>query len=62
MEHVEIEDMIPIHNLYKENIYSGLAFGATRNLATLQRTCERLTCLMNAENSFSDLGGGKSST
>lgn len=59
MENVEIEDMRPIHNLYREQVYSGLAFGATRRLATLQRTCERITCLMDASNSFSDLGGGK---
>ncbi|KAK1371925.1 Homeobox-leucine zipper protein HDG11 [Heracleum sosnowskyi] len=57
MEHVEIEDVRPIHSLYRKHICSGLAFGAVRKLATLQRTCERLTCLMDASNTFSDLGG-----
>lgn len=59
---MEIEDTRPIHSLYREHVYSGLAFSATRRLATLQRTCERITCLMDASNSFSALGGGKPST
>ncbi|XP_074337782.1 homeobox-leucine zipper protein HDG12-like [Apium graveolens] len=56
IEHTEIEDIRPIHNLYMKHVGSGLAFGAIRKLATLQRTCERLTYLMNSSN-MSDLGG-----
>ncbi|XP_038687349.1 homeobox-leucine zipper protein HDG11-like [Tripterygium wilfordii] len=57
VEHVEIEEKIPIHQLYKDLIHSGLAFGAERWLATLQRMCERLACLMVSSNSTRDLGG-----
>lgn len=59
---MEIEDIEPIHDLYRKHICSGFAFGAAKKLATLQRTCERLACLMDASNTFSDLGGGKPST
>ena len=58
VEHVEIEDKTPIHRLYRNLIYSGLAFGAERWLATLQRMCERFACLMVTSNSTRDLGGG----
>ncbi|XP_074369117.1 homeobox-leucine zipper protein ROC8-like [Apium graveolens] len=50
IEHMEIEDIRPIHNLYMKHVCSGLAFGATRKLATLRRTCERLSCLMDVSN------------
>lgn len=58
MEHFEIEDKSPIHRLYRDLIHSGLAFGAERWLATLQRTCERFACLMVTGSSTRDLGGG----
>lgn len=58
---MEIEDIRPIHNLYMKHVCSGLAFGATRKLATLRRTCERLSCLMDVSNT-SYFGGGKPST
>lgn len=59
---MEIEDIRPIHSLFREYICSGLAFGVTRKLSALQRACERLTCLIDAANSFSHLGGGEPST
>lgn len=59
MEHVEIEDKAPIHRLYLDLIHSGMAFGADRWLATLQRMCERIACLMVSGSSTRDLGGGK---
>ncbi|XP_057951912.1 homeobox-leucine zipper protein HDG11-like isoform X2 [Malania oleifera] len=55
VEHVEIEDKAPIHRLYRDLIHSGLAFGAERWLATLQRMCERFACLTGT--STRDLGG-----
>lgn len=58
MEHMEIEDKSPIHRLYTDHIYSGLAFGAERWLSTLQRMCERIACLMVSSTSARDLGGG----
>ncbi|KAA8542902.1 hypothetical protein F0562_024063 [Nyssa sinensis] len=57
VEHVEIEDKTPTHRLYRDLIYSGLAFGAQRWLPTLQRMCERFACLMVTSTSTRDLGG-----
>ncbi|KAF7822028.1 homeobox-leucine zipper protein HDG11-like [Senna tora] len=57
VEHVEIEDKIPTHRLYRNLVYSGLAFGAERFLTTLQRMCERIACQMVTGNSNLDLGG-----
>ncbi|XP_044465771.1 homeobox-leucine zipper protein HDG11 [Mangifera indica] len=57
VEHVEIEDITPIHRLYRDLIHSGLAFGADRWLATLQRMCERIACLLVSGTSTRDLGG-----
>ncbi|CAI0400189.1 unnamed protein product [Linum tenue] len=57
VEHVEIEDRAPIHRLYRDLIYSGMAFGAERWLTTLQRMCERYACLMVSNTSTRDLGG-----
>ncbi|XP_050219867.1 homeobox-leucine zipper protein HDG11 [Mercurialis annua] len=57
VEHVEIQDKTPIHKLYRDVIHSGVAFGAERWLATLQRMCERLACLMVSGASTRDLGG-----
>ncbi|KAL2334322.1 hypothetical protein Fmac_015535 [Flemingia macrophylla] len=57
IEHVEIEDKTPVHRLYRNLIYSGIAFGAQRWLTTLQRMCERIACLMVTGNSTRDLGG-----
>lgn len=56
---MEIEDEIPVNKLYRDVIFNGLAFGAERWLATLQRMCERYACLMVSGNSTRDLGGGK---
>ncbi|XP_074361902.1 homeobox-leucine zipper protein HDG12-like [Apium graveolens] len=44
-----------------KHVCSGLAFGATRKLATLRRTCERLSCLMDVINT-SYFGGVITST
>lgn len=54
MEHGEIEEK-PIHQNFSHFVYSGMAFGAHRWLAVLQRQCERVASLM-ARN-ISDLGG-----
>ena len=48
VEHMEIEDRVPIHLLYRDLILSGAAFGAHRWLAALQRACERCACLATA--------------
>ncbi|KAK7280177.1 hypothetical protein RJT34_25239 [Clitoria ternatea] len=41
VEHVEVDDRA-VHNLYKLLVNSGLAFGAKRWVASLDRQCERL--------------------
>ncbi|OIW20604.1 hypothetical protein TanjilG_16103 [Lupinus angustifolius] len=56
VEHVEVEDKTPVHRLYRNLLYSGLAFGAHRWLSNLQRMCERIACLMVSGNSTRDLG------
>lgn len=53
VEHAEIEEK-PVHQIFSHFVNSGMAFGAARWLAILQRQCERLASLM-ARN-ISDLG------
>jgi homeobox-leucine zipper protein len=48
VEHMEIEDRVPIHLLYRDLVLSGAAFGAPRWLAVLRRACERYECLVTA--------------
>ncbi|KAF8730248.1 hypothetical protein HU200_017226 [Digitaria exilis] len=48
VEHMEVEDRVPIHLLYRDIILSGAAFGAHRWVAALQRACERCACLATA--------------
>lgn len=54
VEHAEIEEK-PLHQVFGQFVYSGMAFGAQRWLSVLQRQCERVASLM-ARN-ISDLGG-----
>ncbi|XP_020582158.1 homeobox-leucine zipper protein ROC8-like [Phalaenopsis equestris] len=53
VEHMEIEEKNPTHQLYHDLVDSGIAFGAQRWVATLQRMCRWISCL----NSPRDLGG-----
>ncbi|CAN6245930.1 unnamed protein product [Urochloa humidicola] len=57
VEHMEIEDRVPIHLLYRDLIVSGAAFGAHRWLAALQRACERCASLATAGMPTIDIGG-----
>ncbi|RCV08555.1 hypothetical protein SEVIR_1G342400v4 [Setaria viridis] len=57
VEHMEIEDRVPIHLLYRDLILSGAAFGAHRWLAALQRACERSACLTTAGMPPRDIAG-----
>lgn len=45
VEHVEVDDK-PLNNIYMALVNSGIAFGAKRWLATLERYCERQLCAM----------------
>ncbi|KAE9596921.1 hypothetical protein Lal_00007260 [Lupinus albus] len=53
VEHGEVEEK-PVHQIFGNYVYSGMAFGAQRWLGVLQRQCERVASLM-ARN-ISDLG------
>uniref|UniRef100_A0A804L0E6 Uncharacterized protein n=1 Tax=Musa acuminata subsp. malaccensis TaxID=214687 RepID=A0A804L0E6_MUSAM len=57
VEHMEIEEKNPIHALFRDLIDGGMAFGAQRWLATLQRMCERFACLNVAGIPARDIGG-----
>lgn len=54
VEHAEVEDK-PVHQIFDQFVSTGVAFGATRWVSTLQRQCERLASLM--ARSIADLGG-----
>lgn len=56
VEHVEIDDRA-VHSIYKPLVNSGLAFGAKRWVATLDRQCERLASVMANNISAGDVGG-----
>ncbi|KAI4295862.1 hypothetical protein L6164_035862 [Bauhinia variegata] len=54
IEHVEVDDR-SVHNIYRPLVNSGLAFGAKRWLATLERQCERLASSMASNIPAGDL-------
>ncbi|GAB4834776.1 hypothetical protein Ancab_033044 [Ancistrocladus abbreviatus] len=54
VEHAEVIEEKPVHQIFNPYVNSGMAFGAQRWLAVLQRQCERVASLM-ARN-ISDLG------
>ncbi|KAF5792520.1 putative START domain-containing protein [Helianthus annuus] len=45
VEHAEAENEL-VHGIFTDYVSSGMAFGARRWLAVLQRQCERLASLM----------------
>ncbi|KAL3624979.1 Homeobox-leucine zipper protein MERISTEM L1 [Castilleja foliolosa] len=55
IEHVEVDDRA-VHNIYKALVDSGLAFGARRWVAILDRQCERLASVMANNISTGDVG------
>ncbi|KAF8111322.1 hypothetical protein N665_0076s0300 [Sinapis alba] len=57
VEHIETEEKEPTHELYREMIHKGIAFGAERWVSTLQRMCERFASLLAPATSSRDLGG-----
>jgi homeobox-leucine zipper protein len=56
VEHVEVDDR-GVHNLYKQLVSTGHAFGAKRWVATLDRQCERLASSMSTNIPTVDVGG-----
>ncbi|KAJ7981306.1 Homeobox leucine zipper protein [Quillaja saponaria] len=55
VEHVEVDDR-GVHDLYKQLVSSGHAFGAKRWVATLDRQCERLASAMATHIPTGDVG------
>ncbi|KAL6992737.1 Homeobox-leucine zipper protein PROTODERMAL FACTOR 2 [Sarracenia purpurea var. burkii] len=55
IEHVEVDDRA-VHNIYRPLVNSGLAFGARRWVATLDRQCERLASAMANNIPAGDIG------
>ncbi|XP_034698427.1 homeobox-leucine zipper protein MERISTEM L1-like [Vitis riparia] len=55
VEHVEVDDRA-VHNIYRPLVNSGLAFGAKRWVATLDRQCERLASAMASNIPAGDIG------
>ncbi|PON64301.1 Octamer-binding transcription factor [Parasponia andersonii] len=55
VEHVEV-DYRDVHNLYKQLVNSGHAFGAKRWVATLDRQCERLASATATNIQTGDIG------
>ncbi|KAJ0974728.1 hypothetical protein J5N97_016710 [Dioscorea zingiberensis] len=55
VEHVEVDDR-SVHNIYRPLVNSGLAFGAKRWVATLDRQCERLASVMASNIPSGDIG------
>lgn len=56
VEHAEVDDG-SVHDIYKPLVNSGLAFGATRWIGTLDRQCERLASLMASNVPSGDITG-----
>lgn len=56
VEHTEVDDR-SVHNMYKPLVNTGLAFGAKRWVATLDRQCERLASSMASNIPAGDLSG-----
>ncbi|XP_047306479.1 homeobox-leucine zipper protein HDG11-like [Impatiens glandulifera] len=53
IEHVEIDDKVSIHHLYKDVILRGLAFRADRWVQILSRSCHRIGSFKNdSQNQF----------
>ncbi|KAF8089354.1 hypothetical protein N665_0508s0002 [Sinapis alba] len=57
VEHTETEEKEPVHELYREMVHKGIAFGAERWVTTLQRMCERYASLLAPAASSRELGG-----
>ncbi|XP_010540046.1 PREDICTED: homeobox-leucine zipper protein HDG11-like isoform X2 [Tarenaya hassleriana] len=57
VEHVDVEEKEPVHEIYRDMIHTGLAFGAERWVTVLQRMSERFASLLVSGTSSRDLGG-----
>lgn len=55
---MEVDDR-SVHSIYRSLVDAGLAFGAKRWVATLDRQCERLASSMANNIPAGDVGGNK---
>lgn len=60
VEHVEVDEKIQTHHLFKDLVNRNIAYGAERWLLELQRMCERFTSLEVEYIPNYDIGGGYS--
>lgn len=56
VEHMEVDDLA-VHNMYRSLVSAGIAFGAKRWVATLDRQCERLASFMASNVPAGEVGG-----
>lgn len=58
---MEVDDKIQTHQLYKDLIATGIAYGAERWIMELQRIGERFACFYVERIPIQDSGGGHTS-
>lgn len=62
VEHVEVDDKIQTHRLYRDLVCGRIAYGAQRWIVTLQRMCERFASSVDEASSSREFGASKSSS
>ena len=58
MEHVEVNDKVRAHRIYRDLLCGGFGYGARRWTATLERMCERLSLYSISGLPTTDFPGG----
>ena len=58
MEHVEVNDKVRSHRIYRDLLCGGFGYGARRWTATLERMCERLSLYSVSGLPTTDFPGG----
>ncbi|KAK9950750.1 hypothetical protein M0R45_006221 [Rubus argutus] len=56
VEHVEVDDKIQTHRLYRDLVCGRIAYGAQRWIVTLQRMCERFASSVDESSSSHEFG------
>lgn len=58
MEHVEVNDKVRTHRIYRDLLCGGCGYGARRWTVTLERMCERLSLSSISVFLTTDYAGG----
>ena len=58
MEHVEVNEKVRTHRIYRDLLCGGFGYGARRWTVTLERMCERLHLSSISVFPTTDLAGG----